>query len=604
MWQEIYPLLERGHHQELVTRCHAALGFEPENSQLQMLLAAGLEATGQDQDALPVMEKLSRAHPNNDDIRQRFAALLYRLGKEALRQGDLPLAIERLERATVASPRDEAVANDLVGLYVPLVQTHEAAGQWDQAARLMGAVCRINPHEFYQRYQCRLSGLDAAQRGKTEEAIHLFQQAIAPSHLRMSYDIIRIMLQRILPLDETAFTSSLLLYGTFTKPDDVENCYFVAHMLLVRDQPLAEAAALCQRLEDLVGPKEALAVASGAAQDILGNRELARVHYESLFAKTPDHPLALQGIAALEQIAPPKQDDRPLTQTHYFPKRPLSIVVYSNCQGRPVCHLLEKALSPHYECQIKFIRNYEIAHAFEYLSVQNFVKTADIVFYQPQRKLIDGRLFYDVPEIIKKDLPVACIKISFPYVFNSAIWPIVHDVDHLISSNFLVDLIKDGCDADRVDALYRAGDLDFDFAGRWGSTMQILADRERFTDVKLAGFIGDNIHRDCLFFGHRHPRHPVYVECARQCLDLLSKNNISCDPSDVDMLANQASFIEFSRRLFSCEYFPVDRYSNSYFKFDWLQTGGEQTAERYYRQLLRWAANGTMPIVPGSRSDI
>jgi len=212
----------------------------------------------------------------------------------------------------------------------------------------------------------------------------------------------------------------------------------------------------------------------------------------------------------------------------------MKIVFYSNCQSRGIRWFLK-----HSACnELKItscilIDNYLlIKHKRKIPS--NVLKEADVFIYQPiQKKHGIYSTDLDVKNNVLSHLPKHCKQISFPYIYNSALWPIIKpcDIDgfagelpgrgEYINKKPIHKLIDEGNTIDMILQLFDNKKIDFEYKQRFLNCMDILRKKETICDIKIADYIQNNIHSRKLFITQNHPTTCIFVHCSNQILNLL-----------------------------------------------------------------------------------
>ena len=208
----------------------------------------------------------------------------------------------------------------------------------------------------------------------------------------------------------------------------------------------------------------------------------------------------------------------------------LKVVYYANCQFRGLNFFLQKCLS----MESFHIENYSLIKEKKKIPY-SLLRNADIFIYQP----IDKRHgLYSTDKSIKNNimshLQSKCITISFPYIYNSSLWILIPQpssgtgVDKYIGdfsnfkSNPIGKLKYAGYSLDEVLEMYTKGDIDFDYEKKSNETFEILRQKEKNCDVKVADYIRNNIQKHKLFFTQNHPTTRVFIHCVNQILSILS----------------------------------------------------------------------------------
>jgi hypothetical protein len=212
-----------------------------------------------------------------------------------------------------------------------------------------------------------------------------------------------------------------------------------------------------------------------------------------------------------------------------------NIVIYSNCQSKGIRFCLERT---GFEAEYEELVNYTYIREKLDLPIE-ILKKADIFIYQP----IDAKHgIYSTDSTIENSvctyLPSHCKKISFPYIFNSAMWPFVPDE----GASYINDIDKDtrnkkyrdvepiqklkdaGYSSDEIKEKFMNGEIDFEYQKRYDKCMSILKEKEKLCDVKVSDFIMENIHKFKMFLTQNHPSTQVYIHCTNQILKLLGSD--------------------------------------------------------------------------------
>jgi hypothetical protein len=196
-------------------------------------------------------------------------------------------------------------------------------------------------------------------------------------------------------------------------------------------------------------------------------------------------------------------------------------VIYANCQGRAINTFLQKHDS--------YKENYE-NHLFEnYHVIENglslpfdLLKQADLFIYQPLKNK-HGQYATD---IVKNYLPATCKKISFPYIYNDALWPLYEENDKITGEEIILNLIEKGYTLKGIINMFCAEEIDFEFGRRFKKSMEILKQKEKVTDIKVSDYILKRISKEKLFLTQNHQTSALYVYCTNQILKHLGFSTI------------------------------------------------------------------------------
>jgi len=259
--------------------------------------------------------------------------------------------------------------------------------------------------------------------------------------------------------------------------------------------------------------------------------------------------------------------------------RGLRVFIFANCQGRGIQHFLNLLLRADTPVEFLHIENYGVLNDAEaVLRHADFIRGAGVFIFQP----LSAEAAYKAPALIDELLPAWCQRISFPYIYNNALWPVVIEGNSVTTSDDLIEVVCSGAPLDEVLADYDAGRLQFRFMERFIDTVSILRDREESCDVKVCRFIERQLLHKPLFLTQNHPTSLVFMECARQIHLLLKARGVLpassvCDLSLFEGLPMNAIGLP--------GYWPIDGYAEAFYKFRWLGAA-EETAAEFYKGLI------------------
>lgn len=191
-------------------------------------------------------------------------------------------------------------------------------------------------------------------------------------------------------------------------------------------------------------------------------------------------------------------------------------VIYGNCQERGLDVFLRKSKPFQEQYDIHVFENYAMILGNIPLPV-DILKRANLFIYQP----LANRHGIYASNHVKSLLSPQCKTISFPYIYNSALWPLFKDDQEMVGKEVIVALMEKGLTLKRILDKFCAGDIDFQFERRFQETMEILRSKEAATDVKVADFIVSNLSTERLFLTQNHPTGTLFFHCVNQILTAL-----------------------------------------------------------------------------------
>ena len=243
-----------------------------------------------------------------------------------------------------------------------------------------------------------------------------------------------------------------------------------------------------------------------------------------------------------------------------------NLVFYTNCQCRGLFYFLQKHID---NLKVTHIENYSLIKNKRQIQV-NVLKQADIFIYQPIDKK-HGAYSTDisVENNIMSHLSPNCKVISFPYIYNSALWVLIPpanidgyignylDIDKYINRECIEKLKEKGYTLDEVLQMYSKGLIDFDYENRFNKSIEILKKKEEACDVKISEFIEKNIRKHRLFLTQNHPTTCVFIHCVNQILSILGYNHKYDEfayPENICNLPGEWSHTSYDIKYWNFEY--------------------------------------------------
>jgi hypothetical protein len=191
-------------------------------------------------------------------------------------------------------------------------------------------------------------------------------------------------------------------------------------------------------------------------------------------------------------------------------------VIYANCQG----YGIELFLNKHDLYKNTFatfrLENHILIGQQASLPI-DLLNGASLFIYQP----VAERHGCYATDHLKKYLPKHCQRISFPYIYNNALWPLYEEGDFIMGEEIIRELLEKGVSLKSVVDLLCEERIDFQFEQRFQHTLSVLKQKEQETDVIMSDFIIRNIQRGKLFLTAAHPTSAVFIHCVNQILERL-----------------------------------------------------------------------------------
>ena len=217
---------------------------------------------------------------------------------------------------------------------------------------------------------------------------------------------------------------------------------------------------------------------------------------------------------------------------------PRRCYIYANCQGNlGIVQILPSVIGDEYTFDNTTRFTYELIRDNLPLDVEA-LKKADLFIYQPVGD-VHGQ--YSTNHIIKNILKPTCQTISFPYLYNPAVFSTYGGKMDYVKSNgksfdpceriellkdksfshgfgHIYDLILEGKSLEDVITIFRNGEMNFYFDERWELFINNLKDRETVCDVKVAPYLSNMKSESLCFLDAKHPVTHVYVHIVNQIL--------------------------------------------------------------------------------------
>lgn len=258
----------------------------------------------------------------------------------------------------------------------------------------------------------------------------------------------------------------------------------------------------------------------------------------------------------------------------------MRVFAYANCQGKAYTTLLPR-----------LIEGVTVNHVENYVAMQNpssiaeiasLARQADIFVYQP---VVAEHGVFSTDENIDGGvwsyLKSSCVKISFPYIYNDGLWPLVEENGRYKGAGVIEDLLTRGLHVEEVIRSYKSGQLDFTMKQRFDDSIAILSDKEESCSIKVSKFLSENLRDKMLLRTQNHPTTFVFAHIIGQFLEQIEIMNNNLKGSLDDIRNSQDNNIV---NLPSC--WPIDNYSISSFDLKYANKP-DDGAEEYYIDCIK-----------------
>ena len=137
-------------------------------------------------------------------------------------------------------------------------------------------------------------------------------------------------------------------------------------------------------------------------------------------------------------------------------------LIYATCQGRGITAFLQQSAAFRDSYRTEIVENY-LAITNGAGNLFDVLQRTDLFIYQP----VSARHGIYATDNLRKYLPSQCITISFPYIYNDALWPLFEEADKIKGKEVIVQLIEKGVSLKEIVDMFCAGGIDFQFARRF-----------------------------------------------------------------------------------------------------------------------------------------
>jgi len=188
-------------------------------------------------------------------------------------------------------------------------------------------------------------------------------------------------------------------------------------------------------------------------------------------------------------------------------------VIYANCQGDGLKLFLHKMGFPH---EIVVFRNYQmILGEQKFSDLEEACEECSVFIYQPTG---DNHREFSSGSLIKK-MTIGTQLISFAYLYNHGLHPITEHGGKFPGSEFIPDKVWRQ-PLETILAQYDAGTFNFHLWERYLFCLHEQATREAGCLLKVTKWLVEH-RKTRLFLNVNHPTSEVFIELARQVIDMM-----------------------------------------------------------------------------------
>lgn len=210
----------------------------------------------------------------------------------------------------------------------------------------------------------------------------------------------------------------------------------------------------------------------------------------------------------------------------------LKCLLIGNCQNDGLMYYLSlsKEFSEMYD--MKHYTNWQLIRDNCEVPM-NDIQNSDLFIYQPLRIVhgcystdptVEGSIGYYVKD--------TTVKISYPYIFSSSMWPLVQkgkNINIWFGSEVINNLLLNGLKRNDIIDLYHKNEIKWDYKNRFKNSIEILKQKESITDIKVSNFIEENLLDKLLFLIPQHPTSVVFLYVTNQILKSLNMKELDED---------------------------------------------------------------------------
>ena len=169
---------------------------------------------------------------------------------------------------------------------------------------------------------------------------------------------------------------------------------------------------------------------------------------------------------------------------------------------------------------------------------------------------------------ILKNLKIDCIKICFPYIYFSCLFPLYfansaaeidggnsYDTSKIVNRDIIIDLKKKYTNEEII-LLYNNEQIDFNFKKNYENTIERIKNTEKICNITITNlFTLDNIKKIKLMHTTHHPTNYVLKYITNAVLKILQLPTFDFNEFNIEILSE----------------LPYSIYSYNYYDFDWLK---------------------------------
>ena len=213
-----------------------------------------------------------------------------------------------------------------------------------------------------------------------------------------------------------------------------------------------------------------------------------------------------------------------------------------NCQNQGIIHYLSYSKEFMNTYNINSYANWQLIENQSEIPMKD-IQEADLFVCQPLRPVhgcysTDPSVKGSIGSYVKDD----CIKFSYPYVFSSAMWPIVQagqNQNRWFGNEIIDELLLHGFSRNKIIEMHYENKINWKYKERFEKSVEILKEKETITNLKISDFIENNYRDKLLFLIPHHPTSIIFFHLANLILKGLNMNELDesviCGINDVGL---------------------------------------------------------------------
>lgn len=211
----------------------------------------------------------------------------------------------------------------------------------------------------------------------------------------------------------------------------------------------------------------------------------------------------------------------------------MRIVIYATCQGRVLADYLQQQIPG---SSIVSIHNYEYIirdqSVLDDPTIREIFASADVLIYQP----LSSKYGKNSSDHILSATSADCERVSIPYLYNHAFWPLAKVVESDINDQpdrelifapriknreVIDNLLDQGRSVDDLLDMFDQNQIDFRHQQRFLDCVLYLANKESHCDIRVSDFIEKNYQTQPMFYYPSHPTLPLMQHMAENICKFL-----------------------------------------------------------------------------------